>query len=98
MFQLYQEAIAVGLLELVLYHSDSCDLLQDFSLDLLDYAYDSITALISLKPQLTKQDEIRTELAALTENDLPEQRDRLLYDIGMCCISILFHLIVNINQ
>ncbi|XP_044735852.1 zinc finger MYND domain-containing protein 10 [Chrysoperla carnea] len=98
---LYHEATAISLLEIVLYHADSCEVLNDVVLDLIDYVYDAITCVIALKSKIktsVTDGENITDIEQIVREEFPRQRDNLVFDIGMRCISIIFHIIVNVER
>lgn len=82
MFQLYHEAISVSLLEIVLFHSSSCEALEDSALDLLEYSVDIVTQMLQYTYTEPKVNE-------KTKVELERQIKDLEFDIGIRAISIL---------
>lgn len=82
---LYHEAVSVSLLELVTYHSECCEAMEDSALELLDYCSGNIARLLSVKFR-----EPATKESA--KEELERQRDNLVFDIGIKCLSIVRYL------
>lgn len=80
--QLYHEGVCMNLLEVVLFHGDSCEVLGEFSLDLLDYCYENATQLLSYK-------HVDSDGCESGEQDIKKNESRIQFDIGIRSISIL---------
>ncbi|XP_013191818.2 zinc finger MYND domain-containing protein 10 [Amyelois transitella] len=88
---LYHEAVAVGLLETVLFHEDGAQCISDVAVDLLDYAVEQLTALLAL----LNNDYLNNIEPTLTESatdELERQKKSLQFDISMRCISIVRYM------
>lgn len=81
-FQLYHEAVCVGLLEIILYHSSSCETLEDSALDLVNYSSEAATKVLSYKY-------IEPDLNENSLKEIQRQKQDLEFDIGIRAISIL---------
>lgn len=94
---LYHEAIAVSLMELVLYHENGCAALGDCALDLIDYCAQAITQLVGLAH--LKHDEVPArELSQETFIDeLERQKRGILYKIGIRFLSIVSYAAEKID-
>lgn len=96
---LYHEAIAISLLETVLYHEDGCTALNDCALDLIDYCAQGITQLIGL----VHINHFREHLSASTLatesaiDELERQKKDFLYKIGIRCLTILSYIADKID-
>lgn len=88
---LYHEAVAIGLLELVLFHSNGSEALGDSAVDLLDYAYDSASQLLVIKVSETPLKESAVE-------EIRRHKRALSFDIGIRCLSILRYLSDNLDK
>ncbi|XP_053618333.1 zinc finger MYND domain-containing protein 10 [Plodia interpunctella] len=89
---LYHEAVAVGLLETVLFHEDGAQCINEVAVDLLEYAVEQLTALLAL---LNMDYLNKIEPAAMTESaieELERQKKGLQFDISMRCITIVRYL------
>ncbi|XP_045460692.1 zinc finger MYND domain-containing protein 10 [Harmonia axyridis] len=82
---LYHEAVCVSLLELATYHSSFCEAMEDDALELLDYCTGNVSLLLSIEYREPKTKESPKE-------ELDRQRDNLIFDIGMKCLSIIRYL------
>lgn len=93
---LYHEAIAVSLLEIVLFHENGCVSLGESALDLVDYCAQGVTQLIGLVNIGHFREEISTKTGANIPrpamNELERQKRDLMYAIGMRCLTILSYL------
>ncbi|KAL1488056.1 hypothetical protein ABEB36_015425 [Hypothenemus hampei] len=87
---LYHEGVSVSLLELVMFHANCCEALEDSSLDLLDYACGTVSQLLSVKPTDPKFHKENPE------EELMRQRSNLSFEIGIRCLTILRYLTENI--
>lgn len=88
---LYHEAIAISLLEILLYHENGCQALGDFAIDLIDYCAQAIVQLIALT-HLNHVHETVDPKKVQIENasdELERQKRDLLYKIGLRCLTIL---------
>lgn len=93
---LYHEINAISLLEMVLYHENSCESLGDYVIDLIDYSVQSITQLLKLVHS-GYNDKLKS---VLTENRSPaedleiviEQSNDIAFNIGIKSITILSYL------
>ncbi|KAJ8972356.1 hypothetical protein NQ317_008766 [Molorchus minor] len=82
---LYHEAVSVALLELVLYHPNCCEALEDSAPDLLDY-------LSGIAAQLLTTKQIEAANNESQETELFRQRNNLAFDIGIRSLSIIRYL------
>ncbi|KAJ8925944.1 hypothetical protein NQ315_009796 [Exocentrus adspersus] len=82
----YHEAVCVALLELVLYHPNCCEALEDSAVDLLDYLSGTTSQLLSV----TKEEAGANKETA--EKELLRQRNNLAFDIGIRSLSIIRYL------
>ncbi|KAL0123225.1 hypothetical protein PUN28_007675 [Cardiocondyla obscurior] len=88
----YHEVIAVSLLENILFHCEGAQTVEEFVIDLIDYAVQRVTMLLDGKTvDIHKKYEIKDSESCLEE--ITEKRKTLEFDIGMRCISILHYLI-----
>lgn len=88
---LYHEAIAISLLEILLFHENGCQALGDISIDLIDYCTQAIVQLIALTHLKHVQENVDPKTVH-TENaceELERQKRDLLYKIGLRCLTIL---------
>lgn len=86
----FHEATLVGLLEILLFHSEACEALEETSLDLIDYCHQAIVQLFAAGD--TSQDEN-------TVNDEIEKYQRSLqFRISIRCLSILSFLVENVQR
>lgn len=88
---LYHEAIAVSLLEMLLYHENGCAALGDVSMDLIDYCAQAVIHLIGLTH--LKRIEDAPDTKKLTQetatDEIERQKKDLLFKIGHRCLTIL---------
>ncbi|XP_033223703.1 zinc finger MYND domain-containing protein 10 [Belonocnema kinseyi] len=82
----YHEELAISLIENVLFHSESIEILDDCVLDLIDYSVNNITAL------LYGENDICTKNPNSCLGELFQKKEELEFDIGIKCISILRYL------
>jgi len=87
---LYNEAVIVNLLETILFSCDACEALDDYTIDLVEYCYRTISFLLSLSTELEnfKLDEL---------GQTPKQVHyrfihTTLLEYGAKCISIVRYL------
>ncbi|XP_047119753.1 zinc finger MYND domain-containing protein 10 [Schistocerca piceifrons] len=92
---LFHEASIIGLLETILYHTDSCVALEDSCVDLIDYCICSIVCLNTVKDFFPPAREILTKSNA---EELKTQKKELAFEIGLRCISILRYIIENLDS
>ncbi|KAG8228659.1 hypothetical protein J437_LFUL008896 [Ladona fulva] len=83
---LYHEATAVGLLEAILYHEESCEALGDSVIDLIDYCMNSVTYCISREKVM--MDNPAGDIGK-GEDYLIHEQNRLKFDNGIRSIVIL---------
>ncbi|XP_060531559.1 zinc finger MYND domain-containing protein 10 [Cylas formicarius] len=83
---LYHEGVCVALLELVMFHSDCCEALDEVAVDLLDYVSVAVSKLLNQQ----------TEESA--NQELIQQRNKISFDIGIRCLTILFYLAENVDK
>lgn len=103
---LFHEAICINLIETILYHSESVQLLEDDVLDLIDYCQRSIQQLVintEIANQEGKDEVTATNVAAAAEKgelqgEFERQIGRLQMRIGFKTIAILRYLIDNIDR
>ncbi|XP_028162273.1 zinc finger MYND domain-containing protein 10 homolog, partial [Ostrinia furnacalis] len=90
---LYHEAVAVGLLETVLFHEDGAQCVSEVMVDLLHYAIEQLTTLLALindnylKPRSANDIEKETP-----DQELERQKRDLQFDISMRCITIVRYI------
>ncbi|KAI4468940.1 zinc finger mynd domain containing protein 10 [Holotrichia oblita] len=87
---LFHEATSVALLELVLYHPSSSESLGDYAADLLSYAYDAVAQLLVTKHSDEIGENGRTEIL--------RQKDDLLFEIGIRCLTIIRYIAENVER
>lgn len=95
---LYHELIAVSLLETVLFHESSCESLGELVLDLIDYCVNSVTQLIGLCHNGYTQKAIDPKTEIPTCEELNNQRDDIIFNIGTKGITILSYLSDKISS
>lgn len=81
----------MALLELVLYHPNCCEALEDSAVDLLDYLSGTTSQLLAI----TKEDAANKETA---EKELSRQRNNLAFEIGIRSLSIVRYLADSIDR
>uniref|UniRef100_A0A1B6D126 MYND-type domain-containing protein n=1 Tax=Clastoptera arizonana TaxID=38151 RepID=A0A1B6D126_9HEMI len=94
---MYQETIALGLLQTVLFHPDSTNSLGDSAMDLIDYCHDSIISLI--KRPLTKampKEDIKNELNL--EEELDYYGSLISLDVAMRSVCIIRYISENFKE
>nr|XP_018900264.1 PREDICTED: zinc finger MYND domain-containing protein 10 [Bemisia tabaci] len=91
----YHEAVVVGLLQTVLYHSEGCEYLQDSAVELVDYCILVLTriAISSRDAKELKKDKLK----ASTLEELRAQEETLLFGIGASCLGIIRYLVENLD-
>ncbi|XP_017771991.1 PREDICTED: zinc finger MYND domain-containing protein 10 [Nicrophorus vespilloides] len=88
---LYHEAVAVSLLELILFHPNGCESLGDAASDLLEYAYDCVAQLLVIEcKEPSTAEKGRTEIL--------RQKEDLAFSIGIRCLSIIRYLAENMDR
>ncbi|XP_046473343.1 zinc finger MYND domain-containing protein 10 [Neodiprion pinetum] len=85
----YHEVIACSLLENILFHSDTAEAVDDYALDLIDYAVTNVTNLL-FKGKEESEDEFEDTNSCLAE--LLRKRKEIEFDISMKCVSILRYM------
>lgn len=88
---LYHEAVAVALLENVMFHANCCDALGDTAADLLDYCCGAVSPLLSLQHSDKKTEENNSS------KELLKQEENLMFDIGIRVLSIIRYLAENLE-
>lgn len=88
---LYHEAVAIALLELVLFHSGATETLGDSAADLTEYSYDAVCQLLVTAVPESEHKETASE-------ELMRQKIGLIFDIGMRCLTIIRYLAENLNK
>lgn len=88
---LYHEAVAISLLEILLYNENGCQALCDIAIDLIDYCAQSIVQLIGLAhlKQMHENIDPRALNTENASNEIDRQKKDLLYKIGLRCLTIL---------
>lgn len=97
---LYHEAVAVSLLELLLYHENGCQALGDVAMDLIDYCAQAIVQLIGLTHLKHVQGDVDPKKLP-NENasdELERQKKDLQYKIGLRCLTILSFIADKIDS
>lgn len=87
---LYHEAVSVALLELVLFHPNCCETLEDAAADLLEYSCSNVSQLLSIKP-------IDPPLNEKSEKEILRQKNNLSFEIGIRCLTIVRYLAENLD-
>lgn len=96
---LMHELTAANLLETVMFHSDSCVQLDDKIYDLLDYAAESVSVLISLVSSGYKMEGPLTTTAGLTnEEEFDYQKKHFQFQLGTLCTSILCYIVEHLPK
>ncbi|XP_057654696.1 zinc finger MYND domain-containing protein 10 [Diorhabda carinulata] len=88
---LYHEAVCVALLELVLFHPNCCETLDDTSADLLEYSCANVSQLLTTKHQ-------ESSLNEKSGNQLMRQKGNLTFEIGMKSLTIIRYLAENLER
>lgn len=88
---LYHEAVCITLLELTMFHTNTCEVLDDSAADLLDYLAGNVTQLLSL----SYKESIGKESA---REELMRQRQNLAFDIGIRSLTIIRFLTENFDR
>ncbi|EFN80765.1 Zinc finger MYND domain-containing protein 10, partial [Harpegnathos saltator] len=89
---LYHEVVAASLLENILFHYESVQMLDDTVIDLIDYSVQRVTMLLDEKSlEIYESLQVKTPNSCLEE--ILEKLKTFEFDIGMRCISILHYLI-----
>ncbi|CAG9813787.1 unnamed protein product [Phaedon cochleariae] len=88
---LYHEAVCVALLELVLYHPNCCEALEDTAGDLLEYATSNVSQLLSVKSTEPGRNESASE-------EISRQKNNLTFDIGIRSLSITRYICENLES
>lgn len=88
---LYHEAVAISLMEILLYHENGCQALGDAAIDLIDYCAQAIVQLIGLSHLKHVQDNVdaKSLQAETADEELDRQNKDLQYKIGLRCLTIL---------
>lgn len=100
---LYHEAIAISLLELVLYHENGCVALGESAVDLIDYCAQALVQLIAQvnnrRDANMTDDELRPHNGSGRDASVEFERQQhdLLHAIGMRCLTILSYLADKVN-
>lgn len=81
----------MALLELVLYHPNCCEALEDSAVDLLDYLSGTTSQLLAIK----QEDATNKETV---EKELFRQRNNLTFDIGIRSLSIIRYLADSMDR
>lgn len=95
---LYHEMTAVSLLETVLYHENSCEALGDTVIDLIDYSVHGVTQLIGLCHAGFHQQKLEVGEELSPAVDLENQKNEILFMIGIKSITILSYLMDKISS
>ena len=107
---LYHEATIVNLLETILFYKETCEVLEDTSLDLLGFCNRKLVGLLA-NVQMYQQDlrlwdsdlEQRESIKQMVEKgqnlmvELQEQNRNLNFQIMTHCVTILRHLVSNLD-
>ncbi|CRK99201.1 CLUMA_CG012489, isoform A [Clunio marinus] len=91
---LFHESVILSLLELVLYHENSCVALEETVVDMIDYCVEGIIYLIGLFQDGHHQNEIEDS----SSEEIDHQKKGILFEIGMKCIIILSYLCDNVSN
>lgn len=89
---LYHELIAISILETVLFHENGSESLGEIVLDLIDYCVNSVTQLIGLCHMGYTQKIIDPKMEIPINEEVQNQRDDIIFNIGMKSITILSYL------
>lgn len=97
---LYHEAVAISLLELLLYHENGCQALNDAAMDLIDYCTQATVQLIGLTH--LKHIQYNVDPKSLPIENASEELDRqkkdLQFKIGLRCLTILSFIADKIDS
>lgn len=87
---LYHEAVAVALLENVMFHANCCDALGDTAADLLEYSCNAASQLLAPRQSIEEVQEASKELLKHKEN--------LIFEVGIRVLSIIRYLAENLDR
>ena len=106
-FILYHELTVITLLECVLYHSESCQALEDACLDLVDYCYTKVTSLLekghycndvnSSAQKITPKAAAATSTTTALPDELHEQNLKIDFQVALKALTILRFIIDNLK-
>jgi zinc finger MYND domain-containing protein 10 len=94
----YHELTVVSLLETVLFHENSCESLGEAVIDLIDYSVHGATQLIGICHAGHHQQKAEEKVDLKPAEELEQQKNDILFGIGMKCITILSYLSDNIAK
>jgi hypothetical protein len=100
---LYHEVTLAGLLEIVLYHQDACEVAEDAMLDLADYCCRKITFLVSKQQRGVSLYE-ETELSSTADSsltgrqELKRQNKQIRFQVAIKAVSILKYIIDHLSS
>ena len=107
---LYHEATIVNLLETILFYKETCEVLEDTSLDLIAFCNRKLVSLLTNVPMYQQelwvgnsdleQKESIKQMIEKGQNlmaELEEQRKSLDFQIMTHCVTILRHLVANLD-
>jgi hypothetical protein len=92
-----------GLLEIVLYHQDACEVAEDAMLDLADYCCRKITFLVSKQQRGVSLYE-ETELSSTADSsltgrqELKRQNKQIRFQVAIKAVSILKYIIDHLSR
>ncbi|XP_013790056.1 LOW QUALITY PROTEIN: zinc finger MYND domain-containing protein 10-like [Limulus polyphemus] len=96
---LYQEAILVTLLEIILYHQEVLESGEDYILDLLGYCHRKLTDLLSGNYNPEKDvKEKESDISRTLIDDLQRHKKSMGFDIAMKTVSILRYIAENLSS
>lgn len=95
---LYHELIVISLLENVLYHESSCESLGELVIDLIDYCVNAVTQLIGLCHSGFNERTSDSKEEILPVDEVKNQMNDILFNIGMKAITILSYLSDKISS
>ncbi|VVC45787.1 Hypothetical protein CINCED_3A011151 [Cinara cedri] len=95
-FILFHETVAVGLLQKILFHEEGVQALGNYALDLFDHIIFSITHLaIGIKNNFAFNTKITDTQVS---EEIIEHSHKIQFEVGICCIGIMFNMILHIKN
>ena len=94
---MFHEATAIEVLELLLYHADSCEALGETSLELINYSVSAIVKLLACKFVDSQKDNESSDNLDTTES-IKRKQANLDFNIAIKCISIIGCISQNLDR
>ncbi|CAG9858510.1 unnamed protein product [Phyllotreta striolata] len=88
---MYHEAVCVSLLELVLFHPNCCEALDDAASDLLEYSCSNVSQLLVVEYK-------EQELHEKSEKEISRQKNNLVFEIGMKSLTLVRYISENLDS